>query len=66
MNEERIIMVQLRGDGGLKDDGSCDNNQMDLEYILKAEPIRLVHELHMRYKEKRNKEWFKFLACAIG
>lgn len=26
MNQERIIMVQLRGDGGLKDDGSCCGN----------------------------------------
>lgn len=51
-------MLQLRGDGGLKDDGSCcgNNNQMDLEYILKAEPMRLADELHMRYKEERNKK----------
>ena len=26
MNQKRIIMVQLRGDGGLKDDGSCCGN----------------------------------------
>jgi len=29
---------------------------MDLEYILKAEPMRLADELHMRYKEERNKK----------
>ena len=57
MNQERIIMVQVRDDGGLKDDGSCDNdNQVDFEYILRVEPIRLADELHMRYKGKRNKE----------
>lgn len=49
-------MVQMRNDGGLECDGSCggNENQMDLEYILKVEPRRLADGLRMRYKGKRN------------
>lgn len=49
-------MVQVRGDGGLEHDSSCggNENQMDLEYILKEEPTRLADGLYIRYKKKRN------------
>lgn len=43
-------MVQVKDDGGLEHDGSRggNENQMDLECILKVEPIRLADGIKER------------------